>query len=337
MKAVAYYRNLPIDDPESLVDVTLPDPQPGPRDLLVEVRAVSVNPVDVKIRAGVAPEAGKPKVIGWDAAGVVRAVGADVTLFQPGDKVWYAGSLTRAGTNSELHVVDERIVGHMPKSLDFAHAAALPLTSITAWELLFDRLRVPEGTEETGRSLLVIGAAGGVGSILVQLARRLTGLTVIGTASRPETAQWVSDLGAHHVIDHTKPLSEELARIGVGMVDHIASLTHTDTHFPQIVEAIKPQGSVALIDDPDLIDFRQLKRKSVSLHWEFMFTRSMFDTPDQIAQHELLERVAALIDAGTLRTTFGDHFGKIDAANLKRAHALIGSNRARGKIVLEGF
>lgn len=337
MKAVAYYRNLPIDDPESLVDVTLPDPQPGPRDLLVEVRAVSVNPVDVKIRAGVAPEAGQAKVIGWDAAGVVRAVGADVTLFQPGDKVWYAGSLTRAGTNSELHVVDERIVGHMPKSLDFAHAAALPLTSITAWELLFDRLRVPEGGEQTGRSLLVIGAAGGVGSILVQLARRLTGLTVIGTASRPETAQWVSDLGAHHVIDHTKPLSEELARIGVGMVDHIASLTHTDAHFPQIVEAIKPQGSVALIDDPDLIDFRQLKRKSVSLHWEFMFTRSMFDTPDQIAQHELLERVAALIDAGTLRTTFGDHFGKIDAANLKRAHALIESNRARGKIVLEGF
>lgn len=337
MKAVAYYRNLPIDDPESLVDVTLPDPQPGPRDLLVEVRAVSVNPVDVKIRAGVAPEAGQAKVIGWDAAGVVRAVGADVTLFQPGDKVWYAGSLTRAGTNSELHVVDERIVGHMPKSLDFAHAAALPLTSITAWELLFDRLRVPEGGEQTGRSLLVIGAAGGVGSILVQLARRLTGLTVIGTASRPETAQWVSDLGAHHVIDHTKPLSEELARIGVGMVDHIASLTHTDAHFPQIVEAIKPQGSVALIDDPDLIDFRQLKRKSVSLHWEFMFTRSMFDTPDQIAQHELLERVAALIDAGTLRTTFGDHFGKIDAANLKRAHALVESNRARGKIVLEGF
>lgn len=337
MKAVAYYRNLPIDDPESLVDVTLPDPQPGPRDLLVDVRAVSVNPVDVKIRAGVAPEAGQAKVIGWDAAGVVRAVGADVTLFQPGDKVWYAGSLTRAGTNSELHVVDERIVGHMPKSLDFAHAAALPLTSITAWELLFDRLRVPEGGEQTGRSLLVIGAAGGVGSILVQLARRLTGLTVIGTASRPETAQWVSDLGAHHVIDHTKPLSEELARIGVGMVDHIASLTHTDAHFPQIVEAIKPQGSVALIDDPDLIDFRQLKRKSVSLHWEFMFTRSMFDTPDQIAQHELLERVAALIDAGTLRTTFGDHFGKIDAANLKRAHALVESNRARGKIVLEGF
>ncbi|PMS23309.1 zinc-binding alcohol dehydrogenase family protein [Trinickia dabaoshanensis] len=337
MKAVAYFRNLPIDDPESLVDVQLPDPQPGPRDLLVEVRAVSVNPVDTKIRGGVAPEPGQPKVIGWDAAGVVRAAGAGVTLFRPGDKVWYAGSLTRAGTNSELHVVDERIVGRMPVSLDFAHAAALPLTTITAWELLFDRLRVPEGAGPAGRSLLVIGAAGGVGSILVQLARQLTGLTVIGTASRPETAKWVSELGAHHVIDHTKPLAEELARIGVGTVDHIASLTHTDAHFPQIVEAIKPQGSVALIDDPSLIDVRQLKRKSVSLHWEFMFTRSMFDTPDQIAQHELLDRAAALIDAGTLRTTLSDHFGKIDAANLKRAHALIESGRARGKIVLEGF
>ncbi|RDU95037.1 zinc-binding alcohol dehydrogenase family protein [Trinickia dinghuensis] len=337
MKAVAYYRNLPIDNPESLVDIELPDPQPGPRDLLVEVRAVSVNPVDVKVRAGAAPEQGQPKVIGWDAAGVVRAVGADVTLFRPGDKVWYAGSLLRPGTNSELHLVDERIVGHMPHSLDFAHAAALPLTSITAWELLFDRLRVPEGQTPTGRSLLVIGAAGGVGSILVQLARQLTGLTVIGTASRPETAEWVRELGAHHVIDHTKPLAEELKRIGVDTVDYVASLTHTDTHFPQIVEAIKPQGSLALIDDPEALDVRQLKRKSVSLHWEFMFTRSMFGTPDQVAQHELLDRVAALIDAGTLRTTLADHFGKIDVANLKRAHALLESNRARGKIVLEGF
>lgn len=337
MKAVAYYRSLPIADAESLVDVELPDPQPGPRDLLVEVRAVSVNPVDVKVRAGVPPEAGQPKVLGWDAAGVVRAVGRDVTLFQPGDRVWYAGSLTRPGTNSELHVVDERIVGHMPNSLDFAHAAALPLTSITAWELLFDRLRVPEGQAITGRTLLVIGAAGGVGSILVQLARRLTGLTIVGTASRPETSGWVRELGAHHVIDHTKPLAAELERIGVGQVDYVASLNQTDAHYPQIVEAIKPQGAFALIDDPQAIDIRQLKRKSVSLHWEFMFTRSMFDTPDQIAQHALLDRVAALIDEGTVRTTLAEHFGKIDAANVKRAHALLESQRARGKIVLEGF
>lgn len=337
MKAVGYYRNLPIDDPESLVDLSLPDPVPGAHDLLVEVQAVSVNPVDVKIRKGVAPEADQAKVIGWDAAGVVLAVGPAVTLFKPGDRVWYAGSLLRPGTNSELHVVDERIVGRMPHSLDFAAAAALPLTTITAWELLFDRLNVPEGAQATGASLLVIGAAGGVGSILVQLARQLTGLTVVGTASRPETAQWVRELGAHHVIDHTKPLSQELQRIGLAGVDYIVSLNQTDQHFDEIVASINPQGHVALIDDPELFDFRKLKRKSVSLHWEFMFTRSMFATADQIRQHELLSRVAELIDAGVLRTTLAETFGTINAANLQRAHALIESNRARGKIVLAGF
>ena len=337
MKAIGYYRNLPISDPESLVDLTLPEPVPGDRDLLVEVRAVSVNPVDVKVRTGVAPEAGQPKVIGWDAAGVVRAVGKDVTLFKPGDRVWYAGSLLRAGTNSELHVVDERIVGRMPATLDFAAAAALPLTTITAWELLFDRLRVPEGSGADGATLLVIGAAGGVVSILVQLARKLTGLTVIGTASRPETTQWVEALGAHHVIDHSKPLSEELKRIGFDGVDYVASLNQTDRHFDEIVASINPQGHFALIDDPELFDFRKLKRKSVSLHWEFMYTRSMFATPDQIRQHELLDRAAALIDDGTLRTTLNETFGTINAANLRRAHELIETNRARGKIVLEGF
>lgn len=337
MKAIGYYRNLPVSDPESLVDLTLPEPVPGERDLLVEVRAVSVNPVDVKVRAGMAPEAGQPKVIGWDAAGVVRAVGQGVTLFKPGDKVWYAGSLLRAGTNSELHVVDERIVGQMPQTLDFAAAAALPLTTITAWELLFDRLNVPESAKPSGATLLVIGAAGGVGSILVQLARKLTGLTVIGTASRPETTQWVSGLGAHHVIDHTKPLSEELKRIGFDGVDYIASLNQTDHHFEQIVASVNPQGHIALIDDPELFDFRKLKTKSVSLHWEFMYTRSMFATPDQIRQHELLSRVASLIDSGVLRTTLNETFGTINAANLRRAHELIETNRARGKIVLEGF
>jgi len=337
MKAIGYYRNLPISDPESLIDLELPDPQPGPRDLLVEVHAVSVNPVDVKVRANMAPESGEPKVIGWDASGVVRAVGRDVTLFKPGDRVWYAGSLLRAGTNSELHVVDERIVGHMPQSLNFAEAAALPLTSITAWELLFDRLKVPEGTAPSGDSLLVIGAAGGVGSILVQLARKLTGLTVIGTASRPETSKWVSELGAHHVIDHTKPLSQELKRIGMEGVDYIASLNQTDRHFDEIVASINPQGHLALIDDPELFDFRKLKRKSVALHWEFMFTRSMFGTKDQIRQHELLDRMASLIDEGVLRTTLNESFGTINAANLRRAHELVETNRSRGKLVLEGF
>lgn len=337
MKAIGYYRNLPISDPESLIDLELPDPQPGPRDLLVEVHAVSVNPVDVKVRTNMAPENGEAKVIGWDASGIVRAVGRDVTLFKPGERVWYAGSLLRPGTNSELHVADERIVGRMPQTLNFAEAAALPLTSITAWELLFDRLKVPEGTAQSGDSLLVIGAAGGVGSVLVQLARKLTGLTVIGTASRPETSKWVSDLGAHHVIDHTKPLSQELKRIGLEGVDYIASLNQTDRHFDEIVASINPQGHIALIDDPELFDFRKLKRKSVALHWEFMYTRSMFDTKDQIRQHELLNRMAALIDEGVLRTTLNESFGTINAANLRRAHELVETNRSRGKLVLEGF
>lgn len=337
MKAIAYYQPLPITDAQALLDIELPDPEPGARDLLVEVRAISVNPVDTKVRKGVAPAEGSAKVLGWDASGVVRQVGAGVTLFKPGERVWYAGSLARPGTNSELHTVDERLVGHMPHSLDFAAAAALPLTSITAWELLFDRLQIAQDTRPSPTTLLVIGAAGGVGSILVQLARQLTGVTIIGTASRPETQAWLRELGAHHVIDHTQPLAEELKRIGIPAVDYIASLNQTDRHFAQIVEAIKPQGRLALIDDPELFDFRQLKRKSVSLHWELMFTRSLFDTDDQIKQHELLEQVAALIDAGKLKTTMSEHFGTINAANLKRAHTLIEGQRAKGKIVLEGF
>lgn len=337
MKAVAYRITETPSATEPLQDVELPDPRPGPRDLLVEVRAISVNPVDTKVRTRPAAPVGAWKVLGWDAAGVVRAVGADVTAFRPGDRVWYAGDITRAGTNAELHVVDERIVGHMPASLDFAQAAALPLTAITAWELLFDRLGLVPGKAPSDARLLVIGAAGGVGSILVQLASRLTAATVIGTASRPETQAWVRELGAHHVIDHTRPLAEELKRIGLNDVTHIASLTHTDHHFAQIVEAVAPQGRLALIDDPEPIDVRLLKRKSVSLHWELMFTRSMFGTADMVAQQRLLDEVAKLVDAGVVRTTVAEHFGPINAANLERAHALLRSGKARGKIVLEGF
>lgn len=338
MKAVAYYQSLPADHPEALQDVQLAEPTPGAHDLLVEVRAISVNPVDTKIRLGVAPENGAAKVLGWDASGVVKAVGSEVTLFQPGDRVFYAGAIDRAGANSELHLVDERIVGHMPGSLSFAEAAALPLTAITAWELLFERLQVAEGSADQGQSLLIVGAAGGVGSILTQLARHLTGLTVIGTASRPETQAWVRELGAHHVIDHSKPLSEELARIGIGQVTHVASLTQTDQHYAQLVESLEPQGRLALIDDPlQPLDVMQLKRKSLSLHWELMFTRSLYQTEDMIEQHRLLERVSDLVDAGVLKTTLGEHFGTINAANLRRAHALLESGKAKGKIVLEGF
>ena len=337
MKAIAYYHSLPISDPNALQDIELPAPVAGPRDVLVEVKAISVNPVDTKVRQNVAPEGGAAKVLGWDVAGVVKAVGTDVSLFKPGDKVYYAGSIARAGGNSELHVVDERIVGHMPNSLGFAEAAALPLTAITAWELLFERLQVREGNTDEGQSLLIVGAAGGVGSILTQLASRLTALKVIGTASRPETHAWVETLGADLVIDHRLPLSEELKRVGQPQVTHVASLTQTDQHFAQLVEALAPQGKLALIDDPKALDITQLKRKSLSLHWEFMYTRSLFETADMLEQHKLLNRVAALIDDGTLQTTVGEHFGTINAANLRRAHELLESGTAKGKIVLEGF
>lgn len=336
MKAVAYARCLPVSDPEALADVTLPEPEPAARDLLVEVRAISVNPVDTKVRRGTAPPEGTWKVLGWDVAGVVRAIGAEVTLFRPGDEVWYAGSIARPGANSERHCVDERLVGRRPRTLGFAESAALPLTAITAWELLFDRLGfVPEASAE--RVLLVVGAAGGVGSILVQLARTLTRATVIGTASRPETQAWVRELGAQAVLDHARPLSEELRRAGFGAVTDVASLTQTDAHFDQLIECLAPQGRLGLIDDPPGLDVRKLKRKSLSLHWELMFTRSLYETPDMLEQHRVLERVAELVDAGQLRTTVGAHHGVIDAANLRAAHALIESGRAKGKVVLEGF
>ncbi|NVZ65074.1 zinc-binding alcohol dehydrogenase family protein [Pseudomonas gingeri] len=337
MKAIAFYSSLPSSDPLSLQDIELPVPVAGPRDLLVEVKAISVNPVDTKVRQYMPPENGEAKVLGWDAAGVVKAVGSDASLFKVGDKVFYAGSLTRPGANSELHVVDERIVGHMPESLGFAEAAALPLTAITAWELLFERLQVREDKADQGQSLLIVGAAGGVGSILTQLASQLTGLKVIGTASRAETRDWVLALGADLVIDHSKPLSDELKAQGQPHVTHVASLTQTDTHLDQLVEALKPQGKLGLIDDPKGLDISKLKRKSLSLHWEFMYTRSMFETEDMIEQHNLLNRVAELIDAGVLKTTVGEHFGQINAANLRRAHALLESGKAKGKIVLEGF
>ena len=335
MKAVAYRQALPITAADALLDITLPEPVARGRELLVRVRAVSVNPADTKIRRNAAPPEGEARVLGFDAAGVVEAVGEAVSLFKPGDRVFYAGALNQRGSNAELHCVDERLVGHMPATLGFAQAAALPLTSITAWELLFDRFGV---TAETEGALLIVGAAGGVGSILTQLARQLTKLTVIGSASRDSTQAWVRELGAHHVIDHRQPLAAELKRIGVGAVTHVASLTHTEAHYAQIVEALAPQGRLGLIDDLTApLDVRLLKSKSLSLHWEFMFTRSMFETPDMAEQGALLNRVAELVDAGRLRSTLGENFGRINAENLKRAHAAVESAGTRGKTVLEGF
>lgn len=337
MKAVAYRRSLPITDAECLIDVTLPEPVPGGRDLLVRVEAVSVNPVDTKIRRRVDPQ-GADKVLGWDAAGTVVAVGGEVTLFKPGDHVYYAGALDRPGSNAELQLVDERIAGRKPATLDMFQAAAMPLTTITAWELLFDRFGIPRGNAAQTGAVLIVGAAGGVGSMAVQLARRLTNLTVIGTASRPETQAWVKELGAHHVVDHGGDLKAQVLAVSPQGVDYVLSLTHTDQHYPVLVELLKPQGKFGLIDDPEgALDIGLLKRRSLSLHWEFMFTRPLFQTEDMKAQHQLLNEVADLVDAGVLRTTLREHLGPIDAASLRRAHERLESGSTIGKLVLGGF
>jgi zinc-binding alcohol dehydrogenase family protein len=340
MRAIAFTRPLPIEAPDSLVELDLPRPEPGPRDLLVNVRAVSVNPVDTKIRGarhqGSAPDStGKPRVLGWDAAGVIVDKGGAVSGFAVGDEVYYAGELERPGSNAEYQTVDERLVGRKPKSIGFAEAAALPLTSITAWELLFDRFGLRE--TESGGSLLVSGAAGGVGSILVQLGRRLTGLAVIATASRPETVQWVKAMGAHHVIDHTKPLAGQIKDLQSPPVKYIASLTETGRNFAQLVEVLAPEGKIGVIDDPQSLDVVPLKRKAASLHWEFMFARSMWRTADMGEQGRLLNRVSELVDRGELRSTETQTFRPISVENLKKAHAIAESGKAIGKVTLSGF
>ncbi|WP_159997134.1 zinc-binding alcohol dehydrogenase family protein [Roseomonas sp. 18066] len=337
MKAIGYQAPGAIDRDDALVDIELPRPEPRGRDLLVQVQAVSVNPVDTKIRRNVAPEAGPWKLLGWDAVGTVVATGAEASLFKPGDAVAYAGSLIRPGTNAEFHLVDERIVGRAPKNLSIAEAAALPLTAITAWEALFHRLEVARPVPGAARAILIIGGAGGVGSIAVQLARQLTDLTVIATASRPETQDWVRQMGAHHVVDHRRPLAAQVAALGLGAPAFVFSTTETGQHLAEIAELIAPQGRFALIDDPETLDVNRFKRKSVSIHWELMFTRPIYETADMDEQGKLLNEVARLVEAGTLRTTLAENFGTINAANLKRAHALIESGKARGKIVLEGF
>ncbi len=337
MKAVGYQQPGAIDRADALIDIEIARPVPTGRDLLVEVQAIAVNPVDTKVRRSAAPPEGEYKVLGYDAVGIVRETGPDATLFRPGDAVWYAGAIDRAGSNAEFQLVDERLVGRKPASLSPADAAALPLTGITAWELLFDRLKVPLAGEGRPGTLLIVGAAGGVGSILIQLARQRTGLTVVGTASRQESRAWALQLGAHHVIDHRQPFAPQIDALGVPPVDYAISLTHTDQHFAQLVEALAPQGKLALIDDPEPIDVRLMKRKSLSLHWELMFTRSLFHTDDMDAQHRLLNALADLVDQGAIRSTVQAKLGPICAANLRKAHALLESGTAVGKIVLEGF
>ncbi len=357
MKAIGYQQNLPITDVNALQDIELPTPVVSGRDILVEVKAVSVNPADYKIRQDMPAEKDQWKVLGWDAAGIVKAVGDEVSLFNVGDKVWYAGDITRTGSNAQFQLVDERIVGKMPNSLSYAEAAALPLTTITAWELLFDRLdvdrldverlqgqRQQENSSDSSaqeqpakKRILVIGAAGGVGSVMVQLIKQLTNLELIATASRPETVSWLEDLGADHIINHRNPLSEEFAVQSLAEVDYVVSLNNTEQHLVEIEKVIKPQGKFALIDDPDTLNIMPFKMKSVSVHWEMMFTRSLFKTEDMQAQHELLNAVSTLIDDSVIKTTVGNHFGTINATNLRQAHQLLESQKAKGKIVLEGF
>ncbi len=337
MKVVAYQQAGSLAQDNALQDITLDKPMPTGHDLLVKVHAVSVNPVDAKLRMNRQPKAGEWGVLGFDAAGVVEAVGESVTDFNVGDAVFYAGTLNRPGTNSEFHLVDERIVGRKPASLSDAQAAALPLTAITAWEMLFDHLDVHKPTAQGGSLILVIGGTGGVGSITIQLLRALTNMTVIATASRPETQAWVKDCGAHHVLDHRQALAPQVEALGLGAPGFVFSTAHTDKHYADIVALIAPQGRFGLIDDPGDLSIMPLKQKSVSLHWEFMFTRPEFTTPDMAAQARLLNEVASLVDQGKIRTTLSEVLGSINAENLISAHRLIESGQTKGKLVLEGF
>ncbi|MBX9452834.1 MAG: zinc-binding alcohol dehydrogenase family protein [Mesorhizobium sp.] len=335
-RAVALTRYLPTTNPESFVDVELPMPEPVGRDILVEVKAVSVNPVDVKVRAPKDKVEAEPRVIGWDAAGVVVDVGSAASLFKPGDEVWYAGDITRAGSNQQFHIVDERIVGRKPSSLTFGEAAAMPLTAITAYEALFDRLGVDRNGTDKGQTILIVGGAGGVGSIAIQLAK-LVGLTVIATASRPETISWVREMGADHSVSHRDDLVTQVRALGFEHVDHIA-IFNDMRHWSAAVELIRPQGAIVSIDDTDLpMPMGGMKSKAASLHWEFMFARAMHQTPDMIEQHKLLNDVADEVDAGRIRTTVTKTLSPITASSMREAHAAVETGAMIGKIVVEGW
>ncbi|UPK44562.1 zinc-binding alcohol dehydrogenase family protein [Paenibacillus pabuli] len=338
MKAIGLLKYLPINQPESLLDVMMDVPEPTGRDLLIRVKAISVNPVDVKVRAPKNRTENTPKVLGWDVAGVVEQAGPESSLFKPGDEVYYAGSIARPGGNSEFHLVDERIVGFKPATLEFAHAAALPLTAITAWEGLFDRLGVSAATEcNEGKTILIIGAAGGVGSIATQLAKH-AGLTVIGTASRPESAEWAKNMGADHIINHYEAFLPQLKALGLEYVDYIFCLNSTEKHWVNMAEAIAPQGKIcSIVETDELLDLTLLKNKSVTFAWELMFTRPLFQTSDMIKQHNLLNEVSRMIDEGRLRTTVAQILSPINAANLRKAHAIMEEGRMTGKIVIENF
>lgn len=336
MKAIHFRPNSSLDDGLPFYEIEVPEPLPGPRDLVVSVKSVSINPLDTKVRSGLVPVPAAVDVLGWDVSGTIVGIGADVRLFEIGEDVFYAGTFTRPGANAELHVVDERIAGLKPSSLSFAEAAALPLTSLTAWQLLFDRLAVPIGKAVDGKSLLVLGGAGGVGSIIIQLARRLTGLTIIATASRQRTSDWCREMGAHYVIDHTKLMPQQVADLSVPPVSYVAALTHTAKHFPALVDIVAPHGKIGIIDDHDQLDAAPLKAKSVSLHWEMVFTRSLYETADLVGQHVILNEVAALVDAGVLRSTLTRCMTPFSPQTFAEAHRWVESGAAIGKIVVCG-
>lgn len=337
MKAIGYGEAGTLDRADALIAFETARPEPRARDIVVRVQAVSVNPVDTKIRANRPPEGDEPAILGWDAVGEVVALGSEASRFKIGETVWYAGAIDRPGTNAEYHCVDERIVGHAPKSVSATQAAALPLTTLTAYEMLFDRLEVTRPVAGAAPAVLIIGGAGGVGSIAIQLLRAKTALTVIATASRPETADWAKALGANHVIDHSKPLSAQIEALGLGAPGHVFSTTHSHLYVAQTAELIAPQGRFGLIDDPESFDIGPFKRKSISTHWEFMYTRSLFGTPDMGAQGAILDEVAAMIDTGTIRSTATETLGQMSVETLRQAHAKLESGKARGKLVMEGL
>ncbi len=342
MKAIGFYQYLPVDDPESLLEVEVPDPEARGRDLLVRVKAVSVNPVDTKVRARQEGVLTEPRIPGWDAAGVVEAVGSNVSLFHAGDEVYYAGDISRPGCDSQYHLVDERIVGRKPASLSFEQAAAMPLTTITAWEALFDRLGVdrPPPADGKRRTVLIIGGAGGVGSIAVQLAKKKAGLDVIATASREASAAWCRKLGADEIINHHEPFTEEFKRIGADEVDYILCFNSTERHIQNMADVIKPQGKICTIvetKNSQPVNISVFQRKSVAFMWELMFTRPLFQTPDMQAQHDLLNEAGRMLDEGLLQTTMTESNGPLTAENLRRAHGRLESGSMIGKLVLTGM
>ena len=342
MKAIGFYQYLPVEDPASLVEVEVPTPEPGERDLLVRVKAVSVNPVDTKVRARQDGVLSDPRIPGWDAAGVVEAVGSNVSLFHEGEEVYYAGDISRPGCDSQYHLVDERIVGRKPASLSFEQAAAMPLTTITAWEALFDRLGVDRSTsaDDKRRAVLIIGGAGGVGSVAIQLAKIKAGLNVIATASRGKSAEWCRKLGADEIINHHEPFADEFERIGADEVDYILCFNSTEMHIQNMAAVIKPQGKICTIvetKDSQPVNINLFQGKSVGFMWELMFTRPMFKTPDMQAQHDLLNEAGRMLDEGLLKTTMTENYGPLTAENLRKAHGKIESGSMIGKLVLSGM